>query len=104
MTANLAKWASNDGQIIKLGLSDGRGAKFVPSVVGIAYDLLLYECYLGNVGLRGVGPAPSAFAGPRVGAWKGVSREAGRRRKVSRTCMNAACRQKLSDLGLMSPQ
>jgi hypothetical protein len=34
----LVKWASNDGQIIKSGLSDGRRAKFLPSVVGFAYD------------------------------------------------------------------
>ena len=51
MTTNLAKWASNDGQIIKSGLSDGRRAKFLPSVVGVVYDWLRYECHLGNVGL-----------------------------------------------------
>ena len=49
----LVKWASNDGQIIKSGLSDGRRAKFLPSVVGFAYDLLRYECYLGNIGSDG---------------------------------------------------
>lgn len=52
MTTNLAKWASNDGQIIKSGLPNDRRAKFLPSVIGFAYDLLRYECYLGNVGLR----------------------------------------------------
>ncbi len=50
MTTNLAKWASNDGQIIKSGLSDGSRAKFLPSVVGSGYDLLRYERYLGNIG------------------------------------------------------
>ncbi|HJP22986.1 MAG TPA: hypothetical protein QF861_15665, partial [Alphaproteobacteria bacterium] len=47
----LAKWASNNGQIIKSGLPNDRRAKFLPSVVGFAYDLLRYECYLGNIGL-----------------------------------------------------
>jgi hypothetical protein len=46
----LVKWASNDGQIIKSGLSDGRRAKFLPSVVGFAYDWLRIEGHLGNVG------------------------------------------------------
>ena len=50
MTTNLAKWASNNGQIIKSGLPDDRRAKFLPSVVGFAYDLLRYEYYLGNIG------------------------------------------------------
>ena len=52
MTTNLAKWASNNGQIIKSGLPNDRRAKFLPSVVGFAYDLLRYECYLGNIGLE----------------------------------------------------
>ena len=50
MTTNLAKWASNNGQIIKSGLPNDRRAKFLPSVFGFAYDLLRYECYLGNIG------------------------------------------------------
>jgi len=50
MTTSLAKWASNNGQIIKSGLPNDRRAKFLPSEVGFAYDLLQYECYLGNVG------------------------------------------------------
>ena len=50
MTTNLAKWASNNGQIIKSGLPSDRRAKFLPSVVGFAYDLLRYECHLGNIG------------------------------------------------------
>jgi hypothetical protein len=50
MTTNLAKWVSNDGQIIKSGLPNDRRAKFLPSVVGFAYDLLRYEYYLGNIG------------------------------------------------------
>ena len=40
-----------DDQIIKSGLSDGRRTKFLPSVVGVVYDLFRYECHLGNVGL-----------------------------------------------------
>ena len=51
MTTNLAKWASNNGQIIKSGLQNDRRAKSLLSVVGVAYDWLRYECYLGNVGL-----------------------------------------------------
>ena len=51
MTTNLAKWASNNGQIIKSGLPNDRREKFLPSVVGFAYDLLRYEYYLGNIGL-----------------------------------------------------
>ena len=38
MTTILAKWASNNGQIIKSGLSDGRREKFLPLVVGGIYD------------------------------------------------------------------
>ena len=53
MTTNLATLASNNGQIIKSGLSDDRRAKFLPSVVGVAYDWLRYECHLGNVGYNG---------------------------------------------------
>ena len=55
MTTNLAKWASNTGQIIKSGLPNDRRTKFLPSVVGFAYDLLRYECYLGNIGYIGLG-------------------------------------------------
>ena len=50
MTRKMALWASNDGQIIKSGPPNDRRAKFLPSVVGIAYDWLRYECHLGNVG------------------------------------------------------
>ena len=52
MTTNLAKWVSNNGQIIKSKLSDGCRTEFLPSVVGFAYDLLRYEYYLGNIGLK----------------------------------------------------
>ena len=38
MTTKLVKWASNDGQINELELSDDRRAKLLPSVAGIAYD------------------------------------------------------------------
>jgi hypothetical protein len=64
MTRKLVKWASNDGQIIKSGLSDGRRAKFLPSVVGFAYDWLRYECHLGNVGLTDISTDMKDFAGP----------------------------------------
>ena len=50
MTTKLAKWASNNGQIIKSGLPNDRRAKYLPSVVGLAYNSLQYECYLGNIG------------------------------------------------------
>ena len=50
MTRKLVKWSSNDGQIIKSGLSDGRRDEFLPSVVGVIYNWLRYECHLGNVG------------------------------------------------------
>ena len=50
MATKLAKLASNDGQIIKSGLSDGRRAKFLPPVVELAYDWLRIEGHLGNVG------------------------------------------------------
>jgi hypothetical protein len=49
MTTNLAKSASNNGQIIKSGLPNDRRAKFLPSVAVIAYDWLRIEVYLGNV-------------------------------------------------------
>jgi len=51
MTTNLAKWVSNNGKIIESGLSDGRRAKFLPSVVGVVYDWLRIGGHLGNVGL-----------------------------------------------------
>ncbi len=50
MATNLAKWASNNGQIIKSGLPNDRRAEFLPSVVGFAYDWLRIDGYLGNVG------------------------------------------------------
>ncbi len=34
MTTKLVKWASNDGLITRSELSDGRRAKFFPSVAG----------------------------------------------------------------------
>jgi len=49
MTTNLAKWASNDGQITEKGQSHGRKANFLPSVAEIAYNWLRIEGYLGNV-------------------------------------------------------
>jgi hypothetical protein len=39
MTTKLVTWASNDGQITKSKLSDGRRAKFLPSATGFDYDL-----------------------------------------------------------------
>ena len=52
MTINLAKSASNNGQIIKSRLPNDRRAKFLPSVVGVVYDWLRIGGDLGNVGLR----------------------------------------------------
>jgi len=51
LTKNLAKRASNNGQIIKMGLSDGRRAKFLPTVVGVVYDWLRIGGHFGNAGL-----------------------------------------------------
>jgi len=53
MTTNLAKWASNNGQIIKSKLSDGCRTEFLPSVTGFDYDWLRFKRYLGNVGQFG---------------------------------------------------
>jgi len=50
MTKNWAKWASDNGQVIKSGLQSARGAKFLPSVVGFAYDLLRIGGHLRNIG------------------------------------------------------
>ena len=52
MTGILAKWASNNGQIIKSGLSDGRREKFLPLVVGGICDWRRIGVHLGNVGLN----------------------------------------------------
>ncbi len=54
MTTKLVKWASNDGQITKSKLSDGRRAKFLPSATGFYYDWLRFKRYLGNVGINAV--------------------------------------------------
>lgn len=51
MTTKLVTWASNDGQITKSKLSDGRRAKFLPLATGFDYDWLRFKGYLGNVGL-----------------------------------------------------
>ena len=52
MATKLVNWTSKDGQIIKSGLSEGRRAKFLPSVVWFAYDCHGIESYLGNVGFK----------------------------------------------------
>ena len=49
MTTDLVKLASNDGQIIKSELLDGRRVKFLPSVAECAYCWLRIDGYLGNV-------------------------------------------------------
>ena len=51
MTTNLAKSASNNGQIIKSWLPNDRRAKFLPSVVGNVFDWLRVGGHLGNVDL-----------------------------------------------------
>jgi hypothetical protein len=53
MTTNLAKWASNNGQIIKSGLPNDRRTEFLPSVTGFDYDWLRFKRYPGNVGQFG---------------------------------------------------
>ncbi len=56
MTTKLVKWASNDGQIIKSGLSDGYGGKAITTAAHLDYDRHGFEGYPGNVGLaeRGI--------------------------------------------------
>ncbi len=51
MTTKLVNSASNDGQIIKSGLSDGSRALFHPSEPEFVYDCYQNDGYLGNVGL-----------------------------------------------------
>ncbi len=48
MTEKLAKWPSNDRQIIKSRLSSRRRGKSLPSAVDSAYHWTRYEFYLGN--------------------------------------------------------
>jgi len=50
MTTKLVKLASDDDHITKSGLSDGRRAKLLPSVVEIVYNCHCSGGYLGNVG------------------------------------------------------
>ena len=61
MATKLVNWTSKDGQIIKSGLSEGRRAKFLPSVVWFAYDCHGIESYLGNVGQSALIPVPSTY-------------------------------------------
>jgi hypothetical protein len=63
MTTKLVKWASNDGQITKSKLSDGRRAKFIPSATGFDYDWLRFKRYLGNVGVTFSG---NVLAGTKI--------------------------------------
>ena len=44
-------WPSKHGQNTKSGLSNGRRAKFLPSVAEFAYNWLTTKGYLGNVSL-----------------------------------------------------
>ena len=50
MTPKLDKWASNDGQITKSGLSDGYGGNAITTAAQFGYDRHGLEGYLGNVG------------------------------------------------------
>jgi hypothetical protein len=50
MTKNWIKWASEYGQITKIGLSEGCGGKTITMVVGFGYCRRGFEGYLGNVG------------------------------------------------------
>ncbi len=52
MTTKLVKWASNDGQIIKSGLSDGYGGKAITTAAHLDYDRHGFEGYPGNVGFH----------------------------------------------------
>ncbi len=47
MTTKLVKWASNDGQIIKSGLSDGYGGKAITTAAHLDYDRHGFEGYPG---------------------------------------------------------
>ncbi len=81
MTTKLVKWASNDGQIIKSGLSDGYGGKAITTAAHLDYDRHGFEGYPGNVGQyhgranpgRGVGVAAIILALLSV-AYAGVLR------------------------------
>jgi len=50
MTAILVKWASNDGQIIKIKQSDCCGKKTITTRAQSGYDHHGFEGHLGNVG------------------------------------------------------
>jgi len=50
MTTKLVKWASNGGQITKSELSNGRRAKFLPSIVELTYNWPNVKGFLGNNG------------------------------------------------------
>ena len=67
MATKLVNWTSKDGQIIKSGLSEGHGAKSLPSVLWFAYDCHGIESYLGNVGLNLCRP-PLSHMGHRQSA------------------------------------
>ncbi len=49
-TRKLAEWASEHGPITKIGLSDGRGGKNIPTAVQFGYGRSGFGGYLGNVG------------------------------------------------------
>lgn len=57
MTTKQVKWTSEHDQIIYPGLSDGRRAKFLPSVAARSYDWQRKEGYLGNVGTGNTTPS-----------------------------------------------
>ncbi len=59
MTTKLVKWASNDGQIIKSGLSDGYGGKAITTAAHLDYDRHGFEGYPGNVGQMGFQRRPN---------------------------------------------
>jgi len=50
MTTKLVEWVSNGGQITKSELSDGRRAKFLPSITELTYNWSNVKGYLGNDG------------------------------------------------------
>ncbi len=50
MVRKMTEWASEHGQITKIGLSDGCGEKTITTAAHFEYDRHGFEGYLGNVG------------------------------------------------------
>jgi hypothetical protein len=50
MATKLAEWASEHGQITKIGVSDGCGGETIPTAVKLGYSQSGFGGYLGDVG------------------------------------------------------